>query len=109
MKYFPVSIFHEKFVMLLVNLLKLFVNQHLDMERLVFNYLEKTLFLLRSGCTLNEFELLWNSPIFLSTRQYYQQMVDLLPNLQNRINEKLFFVESSESHDASIPAQQQVS
>jgi hypothetical protein len=81
-KYFPVSILHEKLLMLLTQI-QTFTELP---SSLISNYVKKCLFLLRSGCTLDQFKLLWESPIFKLCREFYEPLIEKnAPELKDQL------------------------
>ncbi|KAG3157082.1 hypothetical protein PI126_g8475 [Phytophthora idaei] len=77
-KSFPTPVFHEKTTVVLSSLFALIEKggSAAGGEAMISSYLKKTLGVLRTSCSsLEEFESLWNSPVFSGCRQLYEPML----------------------------------
>uniref|UniRef100_H3GUF8 Bromo domain-containing protein n=1 Tax=Phytophthora ramorum TaxID=164328 RepID=H3GUF8_PHYRM len=87
-KSFPTPVFHEKTVMVLSSLFAIIEKggSTSGAGAMLISYLKKTLGILRSCCsTLEEFEALWNSPVFASCRQLYEPMLSKCSAVQKEL------------------------
>ncbi|ETL89008.1 hypothetical protein L917_11980 [Phytophthora nicotianae] len=94
-KSFPTPVFHEKTVLLMSSLLALIEKggSAAGGDVMIASYLKKTLGVLRTNCSsLEDFEALWNSPVFSGCRQLYEPMLLKCPTMQK----DLFAVLSSD-------------
>ncbi|GMF11194.1 unnamed protein product [Phytophthora lilii] len=87
-KSFPNPVFHEKTVMVLSSLFAMIEKggSAAGAGAFITSYLKKTLGVLRSCCsTLEDFEALWNSPVFGGCRQFYEPMMSKCPAVQKEV------------------------
>ncbi|KAG3016036.1 hypothetical protein JG687_00011065 [Phytophthora cactorum] len=87
-KSFPTPVFHEKTMVVLSSLFALIEKggSAAGGEAMISSYLKKTLGVLRTSCSsLEEFESLWNSPVFSGCRQLYEPMLVKCPAVQKEL------------------------
>uniref|UniRef100_K3WV95 Bromo domain-containing protein n=1 Tax=Globisporangium ultimum (strain ATCC 200006 / CBS 805.95 / DAOM BR144) TaxID=431595 RepID=K3WV95_GLOUD len=74
---FPVPVFHEKVVMVLASVLDMVEKaEPSTAEALFAPFVQQTLGVLRHCCgSLDEFELLWSSPVFRGCREFYELLL----------------------------------
>ncbi|KAL3672914.1 hypothetical protein V7S43_002216 [Phytophthora oleae] len=87
-KSFPVPVLHEKTVMVLSSLFAIVEKggSAAGADAMINSYLKKTLGVLRTSCSsLEEFEALWNSPVFSGCRQFYEPLLSKCPAVQKEV------------------------
>ncbi|KAI9916698.1 hypothetical protein PsorP6_017105 [Peronosclerospora sorghi] len=85
---FPCPVFHEKAVMVLSSLFAVVEKggPEVSNNAMIASYIKKTLVVLRTCClSLDEFEALWNSPVFAGCRYFYKTMLLRCPLVQDEL------------------------
>ncbi|KAG7386945.1 hypothetical protein PHYPSEUDO_014929 [Phytophthora pseudosyringae] len=103
-KSFPTPVFHEKAVMVLSSLFAMVEKggPAAGGDAMIISYMNKTLGVLRTSCSsLEEFEALWNSPVFSGCRKFYEPMLSECPVVQK----ELFAVLSSDVKAEAVAVQ----
>lgn len=87
-KHFPTPVFHEKTAMVLASLVAMVEKggAAAGADAMITSYVKKTLGVLRSNCLcLEDFEALWNSPVFAGCQQFYEPLLSKCPAVQKEL------------------------